>query len=574
MPKTKARNAAPLRVDTVPIDRLLPTPDNRRRPISDASVRSLARSIKSDGLLQPIIVRLHPVQSDRFEIRAGERRWRAAKLAGLKEVSVVVRELDNEQALTVTVAENMLRKDLHPLEEAEAIQLAFEREYDLKTISARLGRSLGYLARRASLTKLSRAWRKEVSKPDSEASRLSAAHLELVARLPEATQDSLADDHFWPVFGRGFPTVKELRQIIDGCLRSLDAMPWDPVDETIDPKAGSCVNCPKRSSRHPMLFPEDDSSKNGKAAKNDRCLDPQCFDRKHVAFLQRCECKHSAAHPNLRLVEIGSGTFSPSVQEAFGERIERLYAPKLVKAGHPNGTPAMQLDGPKAGKLVFVDMGESVTANAKGRSQRPRGADGKVLPLTMAERRARLQKRRDAFVVKHVHEFLRHLTLERAKEIVSPWTQRRINREAGVNLFDPMALLTAFGSTKRADYVDGGEAWKEYELLRESEPIHETAAAILAVAQVWIKRLNIQGGHTVTAQAADARRMCQILELDFLAIAAEAVKAIPQPKSWAALADESPSPASEQPDAADDSASDSVSETSDEGETAACAEAV
>lgn len=239
----------------------------------------------------------------------------AAKLAGLKEVTVVVRKLDNEQALAVTIAENLLRKDLHPLEKAEAIQLAFDREYDLKAIASRLGKSVGYLARRASLTRLSKAWRAEVMKAESDASRLSAAHLELVARLPEATQDSLADDHFWPIFGRGFPTVKELRQIVDGCLRSLGAMPWDPADETIDPKAGSCVNCQKRPSQ---------SRRAG--TKDDRCLDPACFDRKHVAFVQRCECKHRTQHPNLRLVEIGVATSSPAIQEAFGDRIESRRA--------------------------------------------------------------------------------------------------------------------------------------------------------------------------------------------------------------------------------------------------------
>jgi len=574
MSTKKKERSAPAKMQAVPIDQLVPTPDNRRKPISDASVRSLAQSIKNDGLLQPIVVRPHPTQTDRFEIRAGERRWRAAKLAGLKEVHVVVRKLDNEQALAVTIAENLLRKDLHPLEEAEAIQLAFDREYDLKAIASRLGKSVGYLARRASLTKLTKTWRAEAMKPSTDASRLSAAHLELIARLPESTQNGLAEDHFWPVFGRGFPTVNELRRIVDGTLRSLGAMPWDPGDETLDPKAGSCTNCPKRSSQHAMLFPEDDSAKNGKAAKDDRCLDPVCFDRKHVAIVQRCECKHRTAHPNLRLVQIGADTLNPAIQAAFGDRIERIYAPRLVKAGKPNGVPAMQVDGLKAGKLVFIDMGESVAAGGNGRSQRPRGADGKVVPMTLAERRERLQKRRDAFVVKHVHEFLRNLTPEKAAEIVSPWTQRRITREVGANMFDPVALLAAFGSTKRADYVDGGDAWKEYDSLRGSDPLQEFAAALFAVAQVWIKRLNIQGSHTVTAQAADARRMCHILGLDFAAIESEAVKAIPQPKSWAALADTRPEAGHEHPVAPDDAESEPMADMADEGETAAYAEAV
>ena len=116
-----------------------------------------------------------------------------------------------------------------------------------------------------------------------------------------------------------------------------------------------------------------------------------------------------------------------------------------------------------------------------------------------------------------------------------------------------MPLLTAFGSTKRADYVDGGEAWKEYDSLRESEPNHEAAAALLAVVQVWIKRLNIQGGHTVSAQAEDARRMCQILGVDFLALFTEARTAIPQPKSWASLEEPDPPAISTEPPDGDDS---------------------
>ena len=122
------------------------------------------------------------------------------------------------------------------------------------------------------------------------------------------------------------------------------------------------------------------------------------------------------------------------------------------------------------GRIRATDaLGESVSADGNGRTARPRGADGKPRTLTLAERRSRLQKRRDAFVVKHVHEFLRNLISDKALELVSPGTQRRINREAGAPVFDPVALLTAFGSTKRADYMDGGDAWKEYDSLRESE---------------------------------------------------------------------------------------------------------
>jgi len=155
--KVKERPRARGRIQMLPADKLAPTPDNRRKAITDASVRSLAHSITKNGLLQPLVVRDHSTQPDRWEIRAGERRWRAAKLAGLTAVPVVVRKLDNETALAVTIADNVQRQDLHPLEEAETLRLALDREYDLKAIAARLGKSVQYVARRASLTKLASA---------------------------------------------------------------------------------------------------------------------------------------------------------------------------------------------------------------------------------------------------------------------------------------------------------------------------------------------------------------------------------------------------------------------------------
>jgi ParB/RepB/Spo0J family partition protein len=525
---SKPRSEKKNRMEMIAPERLIPTPDNRRKPISDASVRTLAKSIKQDGMLQPIVVRPHPTKADCFEIRAGERRWRAARLAGLKEIPVIVRRLDNEHALAVTIAENMLRQNLHPLEEAEAIQLAVEREYDLKAIASRLGKSIGYLARRASLTRLSRSWRKEAARANSDASRLTAAHLELIARLPEPTQESLTQNDFWPVFGRGFPSVGELRRIIDGSLRSLEAMPWNPNDETLDPKVGACTNCPKRSSQQPMLFPEDESGKNPDSPRGDRCLDPLCFECKHLAFVQQRECKLREKHPDLRLVQIGVGSAHSAVEQALGDRIERIYGARFVKAGHAHAVPVMQIDGPRAGRLAFLDMGSS-GSNGNGCPKRPRDVNGKPVPLNLDERRERLQRRRDAFVVRHVHEFLRNLTSTQANEIVSSWTQHKLGNETAYVL---TALLNAFGTTKRADYVDRGEGWEEYDRLVLADVTQQGVAALMAVAQVWMRRLNLQGGHMVHAQTEDAKRMCPFLGLDFVSIQEEAGRAIPQPKSW------------------------------------------
>ena len=102
------------------LDRLKPGKYQPRSRMDDASLQSLAASIKAQGVMQPIIVR--EVGNDRFEIIAGERRWRAAQIAGLATVPVVVRSIADEAALAMSLIENIQREDLNPLEEATGIQ--------------------------------------------------------------------------------------------------------------------------------------------------------------------------------------------------------------------------------------------------------------------------------------------------------------------------------------------------------------------------------------------------------------------------------------------------------------------
>jgi ParB/RepB/Spo0J family partition protein len=524
------------RTQTLPINKLLPTPDNRRKAISNASLSSLAQSIRKEGLLQPIVARAHPTKPDHWEIRAGERRWRAAKLAGLKTIPVIVRTLDDEAALAVTLAENLQRKDLSPLEEAETIQLAFERDYDVKAVAAKLGKSIQYVTRRASLTRLAPAWKAEIKKSNSEAGRLSAAHLELIARLPEATQNALAEDNFYPVFGRGFPSVDELRRLIDRDLRSLSAMAWDPNDETLVPEVGACSNCDRRASMQKWLFPEAASS-NGKSLKTDRCLDFQCFDRKHVTHVQRCETQLRGEHASLRLVQLGIGSLSPGVQHAFGESMMRVYSPTIVKAGHPHATPALPIDGPKAGKLIYLDLGEEPGSRANSRNGRPRDAGGKVVPLTPVERRERLQRRRDAFVVNRVKTFLAELTPESAKKSVTA-AEAKGKKPGPARKFDALALLVTFGTAHKADFCEGEDVWTEYKKLSAVKVNQKETDALMAVVPVWARRLNAPNNDRIAAQAEDAHRMCEILGIDFEELQDEAVKAIPEPKPWASLTDD------------------------------------
>jgi ParB family chromosome partitioning protein len=110
-----AEHQATLRVDQLQRGRYQP-----RTKMDDASLQELAASIRKQGLMQPILVR--PIDNGRHEIIAGERRWRAAKIAGLEEVPVLVRDVPDSAALAMALVENIQREDLNPLEEANGVQ--------------------------------------------------------------------------------------------------------------------------------------------------------------------------------------------------------------------------------------------------------------------------------------------------------------------------------------------------------------------------------------------------------------------------------------------------------------------
>ena len=542
MVATKKKECAALarRVQMLPVDRLVPTPENCRLLVSASSLKSLARSIKKNGVLQPILVRRHPVEDGKWEIRAGFRRWRAAQIAGLSTIPALVGKLDDETALSVTITENLQRENLHPLEEASVIQKALDAGFDIEAVASRLGKNPQFVARRSSLTRLIEPWRKAVLTPEAPASRLSPAHLELIARLPEETQQAFADDDFYAVVGRGFPSVDDLRRIIDGGLHTLGAMPWALDDETLDPQAGACRNCPKRSGAQPLLFEGEEVGTNGNAGKAERCLDPACFDRKQVAHVQQCEADLRAAHPSLQLVQIGHGAVSERAREAFGERCQRHYAPTFVKAADRNAIPIMQIDGPKAGKLMYIDDGGVRVSATTGRQVRGRN-EGETKPLSLDEKMSRHFKRRQAFAVKQVDARLRKMSVE---DVAAAMSERVLKSPDDANRLEIVSLLLAFGTSGQANRQFGEDPWEHYDRLRQNDAGARVAQSLHDVLQVWIRRLVVHNNNRIEFQAAEARRMCEILGVDYCAIESEAEQALPVPKSWQSEANAtSPEPA-------------------------------
>ncbi|MBB1492047.1 MULTISPECIES: ParB/RepB/Spo0J family partition protein [unclassified Paracoccus (in: a-proteobacteria)] len=111
----------------VPVEQLIPNPDQPRRQFDPEALAELAASLRNRGVLQPLIVRPHPSEPDLYQIVAGERRWRAAQIAQLHELPVLVRELDDTEVLEVALIENIQRANLNPIEEAASFRQLMDR---------------------------------------------------------------------------------------------------------------------------------------------------------------------------------------------------------------------------------------------------------------------------------------------------------------------------------------------------------------------------------------------------------------------------------------------------------------
>ncbi len=201
------------------VDHLQPGKYQPRTRMDQDALKELAESIKTQGVIQPILVR--PVADGKYEIIAGERRWRAARMAGLQAVPVVIRNIPDNQALAVALIENIQREDLNPLEEAQGIQRLIN-EFGLTHQSAAeaLGRS------RTAVTNLLRLL--ELAPPVRELlaeGKLDMGHARALLVLPALRQVELANE----IAAKGM-TVREVEKRVS----ELIARPKPRIPRTVD----------------------------------------------------------------------------------------------------------------------------------------------------------------------------------------------------------------------------------------------------------------------------------------------------------------------------------------------------
>ena len=333
----------------------------RRVRKNDPKVRELAESIGKSGLLQPVVAR---PAGEGFELLAGRRRFEAHKLLGRETILAIVREFDDRAAIEVTVLENLQRENLEPLEEARGVRELLAAGHDPHDIAAHIGKSIAWVYRRAKLTDLIPDLAAAAEDSTSPWSRLTAGHLEVIARLPKERQQAIAA---WQYF-RFDRTAGELAEDLAAEEMKLSAAPWDLHDMTlVDTKTGkgafACSACQKRTDVLPELWMDDTRPEEIK--KRARCLAPDCWKQKLAMWMQRKAADMREEH-GAKLLLVGD--YHWDGKEAPIARDVSDYAVKRVKKGTPGAKPAMMLH--EGGKLAWV----TVDRSASGGQGKPKAA--------------------------------------------------------------------------------------------------------------------------------------------------------------------------------------------------------
>ena len=318
----------------IAVDTIHESATNPRRTFDESKLAELGESIRTNGLIQPITVRPN---AQGFEIVAGARRFRAAQLAELFSLPARIVDINDAQALEWQLVENSQRVDVHPYEEAQGFQRLLDMPgYDVATLVEKSGKSAAHVYARLSLLQLVPSIAEAFS-----AERITASHANLLARLPQEAQATAYEQCWrkdWQDKEPHLLPAKHLSAWIQTNLYlSLAEAPFDKEDTTLNPAAGACVTCPRRSGFNTSLFAD---------VQGDQCLDAPCFHTKINAHIDR----EVAARPEL--VQIENGYRAPKEQRPGAVR-SGTYREVDTTHQNPDAEPVAACESAKPAIIVY-----------------------------------------------------------------------------------------------------------------------------------------------------------------------------------------------------------------------------
>lgn len=437
---------------SLPLSQLQESPTNPRRRFDEHSLNELATSFTAQGVLQPLLVRA--VADDKYEVVAGARRLRAAKLAGLKDVPVRVVALSDSDCVVAQLVENIQREGVHPMEEALAFDSLLRLEsprYDIAAVAQKAGKNPAFVTQRRRLVELIPSIVEAFL-----ADQIGVGHALEIAKLPQAQQEKAFDAAFRTVWHGGKDTlvVLPLRDftawIEQNILLSLDSVPFDKSDATLVPEAGSCAECPKRTGFNTLLFGEMGSH-------HDQCSDAVCFNNKLNRFVE----KQVEAKPEL-----------VQITTAYGTRTDGAILPR-------NRYVALQLTNPAKSKQPLSPyqkpckhMTEAIVVDGAERGHTAKVCAEPTCPVHFADRAGRTpnpaqlarerEQRRKELEKRKLETTVRHCTLaELLRKVGAPLDRADLGLIANA-ILDKTEPLRREALARRHKMVDGSTSEVTY----------------------------------------------------------------------------------------------------------------
>jgi len=479
----------------LPLAVLTESTTNPRHIFEDAALKELATSIRVQGILSPLLVR--PLTEQSFEIVAGARRYRAAQMAEAATVPVRIVNLTDAEALEAQLIENLQRRDVHPMEEAQGFRALLnleEPKYSIEQISARTGKTPAFVAARLKLTELAPVvveafYREEIG----------VGHALLLAKLQPDKQEPALAACFKEEWSGGDRKAKRILLpvrnlqfwIENNILLILKQAPFSKRDAQLIPTAGSCVDCPKRTGQNKLLFADV-------SGNTDACTDPTCYAAKLEAHVQ----KQIAAKPELIQISTAYGQPQEGSKIVTRSKYVEIRPDKPdtpEKAKWPEfktckyTTEAIVSDGIDKGELrqvctqadclVHHPKKQPVKANANFKAEQDKSrreqalanATGmRVLQTIVAAVPVRLMKRDLLFIAEQMLPLLD----DKRQEMVA--RNRGIRAKEGESA---PKLLTAF--VRKADESDIGKLIVETAILLSARTQSDGGKVLRAAAQVY-----------------------------------------------------------------------------------------
>jgi len=378
---------------SVPVAALVESASNPRKRFDDKSLEELAASFKTQGVLAPLLVR--ELERSKYEVVAGARRLRAARIAELDSIPVRVVQLTDAEAIEAQVVENLQREDIHPLEEAlgfKSLLQIGEPAYTIANIAARAAKSEAYVYGRIKLA--------DLIPPVAEAflkDQITIGHALLIAKLPASQQQEAFAAAFrgmWTSEGNSqvLIPVRELAVWIESnILLQLTSAPFDKQDDKLVPDAGSCANCPKRTGFNKLLFAD---------IRKDSCTDPQCFRSKIDAHVSK------TLENKPTLVQISSAWNSREGAPLGRNQYVELEVKKAKANGSASKLPAAQKPCDKMAEAIVMDGGKrgqtvKVCADPNCRVHHPNTPSPQQVAKERADDRKRIEREKVAITVRH-----------------------------------------------------------------------------------------------------------------------------------------------------------------------------